>query len=268
MTALEAKRAWRDIGSKWVVNSWLCVVLLVCSTVFLLVLLVFSNMDTWISVRLAFGGACVAGLFLLYREVCFRKNYHSNSKLRVFCEHCAKFIEQWGWAWRCGYCNKINECYINSFLHRCKHCGQSPHAITCPHCEKLNYLDELQVDRNPAEAADRKPPVPIPQPTPDDLHEQDVTVLQRKKQLTTLNTELAVEEARLERIRKARVPATEKPFAVQAQENFEKYRDKQLAVHMTAKRALDNPPEELKHDPDGLEKYRLMVEQWRQDNLE
>lgn len=190
-----------------------------------------------------------------------------SSKIRVFCEHCGKFIDKI-MLWRCGMCDKVNgRNYPTSYLGPCTRCGELPHAIVCPHCEKLNFLDEQRIEKNPARSlCDAKPVAPAA--SPDEIHANEVKELERKKEIAVRAAALANAEGELERTRKALASSVERSLSERLEKNFETFRDRAMAVDAIAKRELKHAEEAYRDDPDMLEKMRLAIDSWHDENIQ
>ena len=201
------------------------------------------------------GGAAAA---FIYSEIMQRK-------IKMFCDNCEKFIDHL-MAWKCGYCDTENDSTVRfSFLNKCKCCGRSPHAFMCPHCEKLIYFDGQHFASNHAKSATATPP---PVVSPDADHAREVKEIERKREITRLNAELVKEEAELERVRQLKDDSTKKPLGEKLEESFSAFRDRNIAIGVIAKRELARAETEYVNDPDLLERYRLTVEAWREDNMQ
>lgn len=264
MTPLEARLLWNKKQTCYkrglvfcILTAALCIVGLCIGIV---ALRLSSQLLDIIAKALAFIVLCPFGIFLI---LIFRF-FAINKKITMFCDHCGKYIF-WGDPWICGFCDKEN--YNQTILYKCKYCDQSPHSFVCPHCEKLVHLDDLNNNNNehPARMVNMKP---SPKISPDEVHAREVIELQRKKELTRLNAELVKEEAALKAVRQTNNNLTEKPCGEQLEESFSKFRDRNLAVAMIAKRELLNAENKYRDDSDMLEKYRMTVLDWQETNMQ
>ena len=258
MTPIEARLLFQK---RLACNKWIFFLGISGMALTILALYFSSHLPGILMIGLAFVLICissVAGL-LFYRIFIYGK------ELKVFCNHCGKFID-WIDPWICGFCDTPNyRTKLNSFLHKCKHCGQLPHSLTCPHCEKLICLDDFGKDENPARMADAKTP---PNISPDDKHTREVKEIERKREITRLNAELTKEEIVLEQVRRTAKPDPAKPLGEKLEESYFAFRDRNLAVQRIVKRELARAEVEYANDSDLLEKHRLMLRDWQDDNIQ
>ncbi|MCX7007286.1 MAG: hypothetical protein NTY53_08560, partial [Kiritimatiellaeota bacterium] len=92
--------------------------------------------------------------------------------------------------------------------------------------------------------------------------------IERKREITRLNAELVKEELELERVRLAKNDSSKKPLGEKLEESFSAFRDRNIAIGVIAKRELARAETEYASDPELLERYRLTVEAWREDNMQ
>jgi hypothetical protein len=258
MTPLEARSLFQK---RLACNKWITFIGIFGMVLTILALYFLSHLPGILTIGLAFMLICISSVAVLF----FYRIFVYGKELKLFCNHCGKFID-WIDPWVCGFCDTPNyRTKLNSFLHKCKCCGEPPHSLTCPHCEKLICLDDLGKNENPARMADAKPP---PKISPDDSHAREVKEIERKREITRLNAELTKEEIILEQVRRTAKPDPAKPLGVKLEESFSAFRDRNMAIETIAKRELAKADVEYGNDPDARERYRLTVEAWREDNIQ
>ena len=257
MTPLEARFLFQK---RLACNKWIFFFGLFGMALTILALYFSSHLPGILIIGLAFILICISSIAVLF----FYRIFIYGKELKVFCNHCGKFID-WIDPWVCGFCDTPNyRTKLNSFLHRCKHCGQLPHSLSCPHCEKLICLDDFGKNENPARMVDAKPPPP--EISPDDSHAREVKEIERKREITRLNAELTKAEIDLEQVRRIAKPDPAKPLGVKLEESFSAFRDRNLAIQMIVDRELEKA--KAIDNPDLRERHLLMLEAWREDNIQ
>ena len=257
MTPLEARFLFQK---RLACNKWIFFFGLFGMALTILALYFSSHLPGILIIGLAFILICISSIAVLF----FYRIFIYGKELKVFCNHCGKFID-WIDPWVCGFCDTPNyRTKLNSFLHRCKHCGQLPHSLSCPHCEKLICLDDFGKNENPARMVDAKPPPP--EISPDDSHAREVKEIERKREITRLNAELTKEEIVLEQVRRTAKPDPAKPLGEKLEESFVAFRDRNLAIQMIVDRELEKA--KAIDNPDLRERHLLMLEAWREDNIQ
>lgn len=194
----------------------------------------------------------------------FAETITKEREIRVFCSQCGKFIN-WRMNWRCGVCDAENNTAMSSFLGECARCKEAPHSIICPHCTRLNYLDDKKISINPARDASQKA-TPTAQPaSPDEAHKDEIRQIERRKEIVRLNAELLKEEAVLDGIAKAKRKAT-KTIGETVEESFADYRDRTMAASTVERREIQRAEEQYRNDPEALSEFRDMIKAWKEEN--
>ena len=261
MTPIEARSLFQK---RLTCSKWITFFALFGMALTILALYFSSHLSGLMIVGLTFLLICISSVAALF----FYRIFVYGKELKLFCNNCGKFID-WTDPWICGFCDTPNyRTKWNSFLHKCKCCGQLPHSLSCPHCIKLIYLDNLNSNEHPAHMADESLPSLPPIISPDDAHARVVKEIEHKREITKLNAELAKAEIEFDKLCRIAKPDPAKPLGEKLEESFTAFRDRNMAIEMIAKRELEKAEALYGNDPAARERYRLTVEAWREDNIQ
>jgi hypothetical protein len=178
--------------------------------------------------------------------------------LKLFCEHCGKFIPS-DMPWRCGFCDTENyKTKLYSFLYKCGRCKQPPKSFICPHCEKRLPLAKKSSDQHPARkiqgfvnidsAADRQ----AIQVRDRNLRKQE---LEHDIVMTRLNAELNL-------LKKQTEPKKEKTPLENLEQSFSEHDAHVMAVHKIVKREKEANAKEFANDAELREMADESVDDW------
>jgi hypothetical protein len=192
--------------------------------------------------------------------------------LRLFCEHCGKFIPS-DLTWFCGYCNNENiHTKIYSFLNKCEECKRAPQSLHCPHCGEPIFFGKSRNDGHPAW---HKLPLSPPPPRLPETREQTEAKMKAKnlenRQERRAELEYEIVCAKLDNELAALKKQGEMIKGGTPEEllerDFLKHDAHFMAVHKIANRKLEAYKKEFAHDSDLLEKGELSVEMWRTKHI-
>ena len=160
--------------------------------------------------------------------------------------------------WVCGFCKAANNNVDDfPFIHRCQHCSAEPKAYKCHHCGELIFLTDDQLKANHAFCLGTEVQLVPPPPAPDEAAHQkrEVETLQHQVIVARLTAELNKVKNQAE-LSKKKSP----------EQKIEESLTEHLASNMAGFRAARNVKmalaEELKDDPDLLEKANASVDEW------
>ena len=177
--------------------------------------------------------------------------------VKIRCDKCQKPIMT-NTPWVCGFCKAANKNVDDfPFIHRCQHCGAEPKAYKCHHCGELIYLSDDQLKANHAFCLGTEVKLVPPPPPPDEvtLQKREVQTLRHQVIVARLTAELNKVKSNVE-LSKKKSP----------EELIEASLTEHLASNMAGFRAARNVKmalaEELKDDPELLEKANASVDMW------
>lgn len=187
--------------------------------------------------------------------------------LRVECEHCHQIVLS-NTRWECGRCGNENErTRVYSFLNRCRSCRQPPKSYECPHCARINFLDE---DRNSSTAARTirriEEPAPLAEPLEDPraakrrMHEEQKEDVLREIEMAQLN-------ARLAEVKAASEPPAKKNSRELLEESYSEHDTHSMAIHTIAREQRLKNAERFKDDPELLEMANESLQAWVENQL-
>jgi hypothetical protein len=180
--------------------------------------------------------------------------------LKLFCEHCGKFIPS-DMEWVCGYCNLRNvRTKLYSFLNKCEQCKRVPKSFHCPHCNATMFFDGPRDDRHPARNN-------VAPPCPPETEEQAKAkkLLERGERKAELEYEIvcAKLDNDLAALLKQREMYKSKTPDQALEEDFLKDDAQFMGVHKIASEKIKMYEKLYADDPELLEMATLSVKKWR-----
>ena len=180
--------------------------------------------------------------------------------LKLFCEHCGKFIPS-DMEWVCGYCNLRNvRTKLYSFLNKCEQCKRVPKSFHCPHCDAAMFFDGPHDDRHPA-----RNNVAPPRPLETEEQAKIKKLLEQKERKADLEYEIVC--ARLDNdlaaLLKEREKYKSKTPKEAMQEDLEQDKAKCISADEVAEEDIRTYEKLYVGNPDLLEKHQLFVKKWR-----
>jgi hypothetical protein len=175
--------------------------------------------------------------------------------IRLFCEHCGKFIPS-DMPWVCGYCDCQNERNNRfSFLHKCERCKRPPNSLTCPHCSEAIYFGQNKDGLHPARGI---APVKI------DGFEEIESAKKHEKRKTTYirRIELARLDAEFTSLKKSLTPSKEESEHESLEKDFAKHDARTMAVHRILKREKESNAKRYADDDDMRKMADDSVQDW------
>jgi hypothetical protein len=232
-------RAWFKMrgGVNWVVTIGFFI------PVYFVLMLIFGTI-------IAFAASTAAALALFFFVL-------DKRAVKILCDKCQKPIMT-NTPWVCGFCKAANNNVDDfPFIHRCQHCSAEPKAYKCHHCGELIFLTDDQLKANHAFCLGTEVQLVPPPPAPDEAAHQkrEVETLQHQVIVARLTAELNKVKNQAE-LSKKKSP----------EQKIEESLTEHLASNMAGFRAARNVKmalaEELKDDPDLLEKANASVDEW------
>ena len=181
--------------------------------------------------------------------------------VKILCDHCQKTIMT-NTPWVCGFCKAANNNVDDfPFIHRCQHCSAEPKAYKCHHCGELIYFSADQLKANHAFCLGTEVNLAPPPPPPDEsvLQKREVEILQHQVIVARLTAELNKVKNQAE-LSKRKSPEQK------IEESLTEHLASDMAGFRAARTIKMALAEELKDDPDLLEKANASVDEWLERN--
>lgn len=178
--------------------------------------------------------------------------------LRLFCEHCGKYIPS-DMPWTCGFCDMDNEKTTRfSFLYKCQRCKQPPICLQCPHCSSFLFFGKNHDAKHSARSVKS---VAVPE---SEVQRRAQLLQSREDRKAELEHEIVVTrlDAELKMLKRAIEPKKTKSALESLEESYSDEQIQMMGVHKIVKREKEANAASYANDPELLERADQTLTGW------
>jgi DNA-directed RNA polymerase subunit RPC12/RpoP len=188
---------------------------------------------------------------------------YAKSLNSIVCPKCSKHLPI-NKKWICTRCDTENEVtrLSDSFVGECPHCGLTPEAVECPHCEKISLFEKTGSIKFPAKYFE----IPAEEEPIESTRARDLAELDFEEQLTMRREKVLKAHQSLKATQqKDAPPPPKKSKTEQVSEHLNDFMDEGMSVDNAYGEMRQRIDAECANNP-SLKKRRIArLDQWRDE---